>query len=166
MKLNQHPTVIRYRKNADPNSPSRNRKKIEAGRLKAMALESGADDAAIVELDRPEIKDQRAGILEIFPRTKSLVSLVCKMNRENIRCPSRDVSDLEFLKTFEKINDAARRLAGSLEADGIRALYLSAGFPMNMAKWPGKMWSVAHKTLAEAGGLGKIGHHRLVIHPR
>jgi hypothetical protein len=51
---------------------------------KILALEAGADDAAIVELECPEITDQRADILEIFPRTKSLVSLVCKMNRKNI----------------------------------------------------------------------------------
>jgi ferredoxin len=166
MQLNEHPTVIRYREKAAAQSPPLNREKIDADRLKSLALEAGADDAAIVELDRPEINDQRADILEIFPRTKSLVSLVCKMNRENIRCPSRDISDLEFLRTFEKINETARRLAGRLEADGIRTLYLSGGFPMNMAKWPGKMWPVSHKTIAEAGGLGKIGHHRLVIHPR
>jgi ferredoxin len=166
MQLNEHPTVIRYREKAAAQYPPLTREKIDADRLKTLALEAGADDAAIVELDRPEIKDQRADILEIFPRTKSLVSLVCKMNRENIRCPSRDVSDLEFLRTFEKINEAARRLAGRLEADGIRALYLSGGFPMNMAKWPGKMWPVSHKPIAQAGGLGKIGHHRLVIHPR
>jgi ferredoxin len=37
---------------------------------------------------------------------------------------------------------------------------------MNMAKWPGKMWPISHKIIAMAGGLGQIGHHRLVIHPR
>ena len=166
MQLNEHPTVIRFREKAATQAPPLDWEKIDADRLKTLALEAGADDAAIVELDRPEIGDQRADILEIFPRTKILVSLVCRMNRENIRCPSRDVSDLEFLRTFEKINEAARRLAARLEANGIRALYLSSGFPMNMAKWPGKMWPVSHKPIAVAGGLGKMGHHRLVIHPR
>jgi len=166
MSLEDHPLVRRYREQAAARPPAPAQRKIEAARIKTLALEAGADDAAIVELDRPEISDQRTDILAIFPRTKSLVSLVCRMNRENIRCPSRDVSDLEFLRTFERMNEASRRLAARLAAEGIRALYLSAGFPMDMAKWPGKMWPISHKTIAVAGGLGKMGHHRLVIHPR
>ena len=166
MSLNDHPTVIRYREKIATRPPSPPEKKVEAHWIKTQAREAGADDVAIIALDSPGIDDQRADILTIFPKTRSLVSLVCRMNRENIRCPSRDVSDLEFLRAFEKINEAARRLAGKLEAEGLRALYLSSGFPMDMAKWPGKMWPVAHKPIAVAGGLGKMGHHRLVIHPR
>lgn len=166
MSLNDHPAVKRYRELAASRPPGGPAEKIDNGRIKTLAREAGADDAALVEVDGPDITDQRAGILEIFPRAKSLVSLVCRMNRENIRCPSRDVSDLEFLRTFEKINEVSRLLARSLEGEGVRALYFSSGFPMNMAKWPGKMWPISHKTIAVAGGLGKIGHHRLVIHPR
>ena len=36
---------------------------------------------------------------------------------------------------------------------------------MDMLKWPGKMWTVSHKPIAAAAGLGQIGHHRLLIHP-
>ncbi len=166
MSLNDHPAVKRYRELAASRPPGGLAEKIDAGRIKTLAREAGADDAALVEMERPDISDQRADILGIFPRAKSLVSLVCRMNRENIRCPSRDVSDLEFLRTFEKINEVSRLLARRLEGEGVRALYFSGGFPMNMAKWPGKMWPISHKTIAVAGGLGKIGHHRLVIHPR
>jgi epoxyqueuosine reductase QueG len=37
---------------------------------------------------------------------------------------------------------------------------------MNMANWPGKMWPVSHKTAAIAAGMGQMGHHRILIHPR
>jgi hypothetical protein len=37
---------------------------------------------------------------------------------------------------------------------------------MDMAKWPGKMWPISHKPIAVASGLGAMGHHHLVIHPR
>ena len=76
MQLNEHPTVKRYREKASAHSPTLNQEKIDADWLKTLALEAGADDAAVVELNRPQINDQRADILEIFPRTKSLVRLI------------------------------------------------------------------------------------------
>jgi len=92
--------------------------------------------------------------------------ITCRLNPENIRCVSRDVSDLEFLQTFEKVSSAASRIVKSLSEKGVRALNPSSGFPMDMAKWPGKMWPVSHKPIAVASGLGAMGHHRMVIHPR
>lgn len=166
MKLDDHPTVMRYREMAAARLHHSSGPKLSAARLKALALEAGADDAAVVDLEHPQLDDQRGDILRVFPPTKSLVSLAGRMNRENIRCLSRDVSDLEFIRAFEGIDAATRNLARSLEAEGIRALGLPSSFPMDMAKWPGKMWPVSHKIVAEAGGLGKMGRHRIVIHPR
>jgi Fe-S-cluster-containing hydrogenase component 2 len=40
------------------------------------------------------------------------------------------------------------------------------GFPMEMDEFPGKIWVVAHKPVAVAAGLGKMGIHRNVIHPK
>ena len=40
------------------------------------------------------------------------------------------------------------------------------GFPMEMDKFPGKVWVVSHKTVAVAAGLGQMGIHRNVIHPK
>jgi ferredoxin len=166
MKLDEHPTVRRYREKAGSRSVPIAQDKLGATWLKGMALEAGADDVALTEIARPEIEDQKADILSIFPRTRSLMSIVCHLNPENIRCVSRDVSDLEFLQTFEKVNSAASRIVKSLNEKGVRALNPSGGFPMDMAKWPGKMWPISHKPIAVASGLGAMGLHRLVIHPR
>lgn len=166
MKLDEHPTVKRYREKAGARSVPFAQDKLDATWLKGMALEAGADDAALTEISRPEIEDQKGDILKIFPRTRSLMSIVCRLNPENIRCVSRDVSDLAFLQTFEKVNSAASRIVKSLSEKGVRALNPSGGFPMDMANWPGKMWPVSHKPIAVASGLGAMGHHRLVIHPR
>ena len=166
MKLDEHPTVKRYREKAGVRSVPFAQDKLDATWLKGMALEAGADDAALTEISRPEIEDQKGDILKIFPRTRSLMSIVCRLNPENIRCVSRDVSDLAFLQTFEKVNSAASRIVKSLSEKGVRALNPSGGFPMDMANWPGKMWPVSHKPIAVASGLGAMGHHRLVIHPR
>jgi NAD-dependent dihydropyrimidine dehydrogenase PreA subunit len=40
------------------------------------------------------------------------------------------------------------------------------GFPMEMDRYPGRIWAVAHKTVAEATGMGMMGLHRIIIHPR
>ena len=166
MQLDEHPTVKRYREKLTANPPSISRSDLDAKWLKNIALEAGADDVALVEIDRTEIAAHREDILEIFPRTKTLMSIVCKLHLENIRCVFRDVSDLEFLQTFEKTNSVARNITRILCENGVAALNPSSGFPMNLSKWPGKMWAISHKPIAVSGGLGKLGHHRLLIHPR
>ncbi len=42
----------------------------------------------------------------------------------------------------------------------------ASSFPMDLYLWPGKMWPVSHKTVAEAAGMGLMGRHRVLIHPR
>jgi ferredoxin len=37
---------------------------------------------------------------------------------------------------------------------------------MDLDLYPGKMWPVSHKPVAEAAGMGLMGKHRLLIHPR
>jgi Fe-S-cluster-containing hydrogenase component 2 len=37
---------------------------------------------------------------------------------------------------------------------------------MDMTNWPGKVWEVSHKIAAVEAGLGHMGEHRLVIHPK
>ena len=39
-------------------------------------------------------------------------------------------------------------------------------FPMEMDRFPGRIWVVAHKPVAVAAGLGVMGIHRNVIHPK
>jgi len=140
---------------------------LEAEWVKSVCLEAGADDAGAVEIGRAELADQRAEILAAFPHTKTLVSFVVRMNRENIRTPARSVANLEFHHTGDEVNDVARRIVRRLEEQGIRAMDGGAmGFPMEMDRWPGRTWVVSHKPVAVAAGLGKMGIHRNVIHPR
>lgn len=42
----------------------------------------------------------------------------------------------------------------------------SAGFPMEQDRFPDKIWIVSHKPVAVAAGLGRMGIHRNVIHPK
>jgi NAD-dependent dihydropyrimidine dehydrogenase PreA subunit len=134
--------------------------------LRQLCLEAGADDAGFVEIDRPELADQRDAILSFFPRTKTLISFIRRMNREPIRSTARSIANLEFHHTGDHINDTARRIVAALERRGIRAVNPAMGFPMEMDRFPGKTWVVSHKPVAVAAGLGQMGIHRNVIHPR
>lgn len=151
---------------ASKTSLSRNSKVLDAKILRKKCLESGADDVGFVELDRPELTDQRQDILAAFPKAKALISFVCRMNREPIRSPARSIANLEFHHTGEDVNEVGRKIVSALEREGIGAINPSMGFPMEMDKWPAKLWVVSHKPVAVAAGLGKIGIHRNVIHPK
>jgi ferredoxin len=161
-KLDDHPAVIRYRQEGKLTPPQT----LEADRLRRLCREAGADDVGFVALGRPELDDQRAEIRALYPWTKSLISIVCRMNREPIRSPARSVANLEFHHTGDRTNEVAHAIVAALEAQGIRAVNPAMGFPMEMDRFPGKTWVVSHKPIAEAAGLGRMGIHRNVIHPR
>jgi NAD-dependent dihydropyrimidine dehydrogenase PreA subunit len=165
MNLAEHPTVQRFREgdrpdNAEPPQP------LDAAWLRQLCLGCGADDAGLVEISRPALDDQRADILRYFPHAKTLLSFVSRMNRGPIRSPARSASNLEFHASYDHSNEIARKVVAALEERGIRALNPSAGFPMEMDHFPGKIWVVSHKPVAAAAGLGRMGVHRNIIHPK
>jgi Fe-S-cluster-containing hydrogenase component 2 len=160
--LDVHPTVESYR-HREPRAYSR---VLDGGWLRQLCLEAGADDVGFVNLDRPEVADQRAEIRSLFPWTRYLVSFVCRTNQEPIRSPARSVANLEFHQTGDRVNEVARRIVTALAAKGIRAANPAMGFPMEMSRFPGKSWVISHKPVAEAAALGRQGIHRSVIHPR
>jgi ferredoxin len=140
--------------------------KIDASRLRQLALDHGADDAGLVEIGNPGLDDQRADILKFYPRTKALLAIVCRMNREPVRNLARSVANLEFHSTGEEVNEVCRAVVSALEREGIPAINPPMGFPMEAHRWPEKMWVVSHKPVAVAAGLGMMGIHRNVIHPK
>jgi len=164
--LLEHPSIRRFHKrNADANDEPAPQK-LSAGWLRSLCLEAGADDAGVVEIGRPELDGQRADILGFFPHTKTLVSLVCRMNREPIRSVARSVANVEFHQSGEHLNETAHRVVSALQQHGIRAVNPAVGFPMEMDGSSRKVWVVSHKPVAVAAGLGHMGIHRNVIHPR
>jgi NAD-dependent dihydropyrimidine dehydrogenase PreA subunit len=165
MKLAEHPTVRHFRESNRPGSVEPP-KPLDAAWLRQLCLDCGADDAGLVEISRPALDDQRADILRYFPPAKTLLSFVCRMNRGPIRSPARSASNLEFHASYDHSNEVARRVVAVLEQRGIRAMNPSAGFPMEQDRYPGKIWVVSHKPVAVAAGLGRMGIHRNVIHPK
>lgn len=139
---------------------------MDASRLRQLALDCGADDAGLVEIRHTALDDQRDDILKFYPKTRALLAIVCRMNREPIRNPARSVANLEFHATGEDVNDVCRAVVTTLEKEGIPAINPPMGFPMESDRWPEKMWVVSHKPVAVAAGLGMMGIHRNVIHPK
>src|SRR3954447_12146416 len=107
MKLEDHPTVRRIRLKTIDSAPPR-KEPLDARWLKQLVLDAGADDVGFVEIGRAALDEQREDILKAFPRTKTLISLVVRMNREAIRTPARSVSNTEFHHSGDEVNDIAR----------------------------------------------------------
>lgn len=164
MPLADHSNSKRFP--ADANGRGEPAQPLDAGWLRQLCRDCGADDVGLVDIGRPDLDDQRDDILQAFPSTKTLVSFVCRMNREPIRSPARSVANLESQKVGDHVNDVARNLVTALERAGIRALNPAASYPMEMDLFPGKIWVVAHKPVAVAAGMGQMGIHRNVIHPK
>lgn len=141
-------------------------KLISQQEMTRICLEAGADDVGFVSIDNHAVAEQTADIRAALPSTRTLISLVVRMNREAIRSTKRSVANLEFHSTGDETNLIARRIVRELEDRGVKALNPSMGFPMEMTQFPGKIWVVSHKPIAEAAGMGKIGIHRNVIHPK
>ena len=166
-QLSEHPTVKQFRAREATEIPGAQPQAIDGAWLRQVCLEAGADDAGFVEIDRPEIADQKSEILWLLPGTKTLVSFVMRMNRENIRTPARSIANLEFHHTTDETNEVARKIVAAMEHIGVRAMNGGAvGFPMEADRWGAKMWLVSHKPIAVAAGLGHMGIHRNVIHPK
>jgi Fe-S-cluster-containing hydrogenase component 2 len=166
-QLAEHPTVKQFREREGAGNQPARLQTLDSTWLRQVCLEAGADDVGFVEAGRPEITDQQSGILEVFPTTKTLVSFVLRMNRENIRTPARSIANVEFHHTTDQTNEVARKIVATLERAGVRAINGgAAGFPMEADRWGGKMWVISHKPVAVAAGLGHMGIHRNVIHPK
>ncbi len=166
MNLAEHPTVKEFRSKEALEHPRARTEVLDAEWLRQLCLEEGADDVGFVEISRPEIADQRNEILAVFPHAKTLVSFVRRMHPENVRSPARSIANLEFHHTDDEVNEISRRIAARLKQAGVRALSTAMGFPMEMDRWPRRTWVVSHKPVAVAAGLGHMGIHRNLIHPK
>ena len=74
------------------------------------------------------------------------------MNRAPVKSPARSAANLEFHQTTDRVNEVTRVIVRRLEDDGVSAFNASAGFPMVMDRFPGKVWLVSHKPVAIAAG--------------
>ena len=140
---------------------------LSSAEIIEIARDCGADDCDLVSIDHPSLAPERKTVSAAFPATRSLLALVGRMNREPVRSPARSISNLEFHRTGHGLDDIAREIVRRLEDRGVRALNPAMAFPMEMDNFPNERgWIVSHKRVAEAAGLGRMGVHRNLIHPK
>jgi len=167
MQFEDHPTVRNLARKAQGFSAQNATGMLDASLLRRIAVDHGADDVGIVEIGRPAIEPQRAEILRNYPWTKSLLSFVVRMAREPVRGAPRSVANLEFHRAGHEVDHISAAIVAELETRGIRAANPSMGFPMEMYQaGGGGLWVVSHKPVAVAAGLGHMGIHRNLIHPK
>ncbi len=94
--VNQHPTVRAHQQKPAIQKTS---EPLDAVWLRQLCLDAGADDVGFVEVDRPALAEERPHIQRTFPHTRSLISFVLRMNRDNVRNPARSIANSEFHHT-------------------------------------------------------------------
>jgi ferredoxin len=161
LSLEDHPTVRSVRARSRPEGIDN---PVSADLIKQIARDCGADDAGIIEIDRAAIAPQRGFIRKVYGRTRSLLAIACSMNREPVRSPTRSVANEEFHGTYDHVNETARAIVRALDEQGIPSCNSVAAFPMEM-DLP-RIMMVQHKPIAVEAGLGHMGIHRSVIHPK
>ena len=140
---------------------------LVATALRELCLRCGADDAGFVSIDDPRVASERDSVLRAFPSARTLIAICQRMQVENVRSPQRSVANQAFHTTGHEVDETCRRIVLDLERHGVRAGNPSMAFPMELADPDdARPWVVSHKVVAEAAGLGRIGLHRSVIHPR
>jgi hypothetical protein len=136
MNLDNHPTVIEIRRRNAGETTVREQVPLDADLLKRLCLEAGADDVGFVEIDRPELVPERVNIEAVFPHAKTLVSFVCRLNRDPIRSPARSIANLEFHQTTDRVNEVAHRSVAALHERGFRAINPAAWLPRGDGSLP------------------------------
>jgi ferredoxin-NADP reductase/ferredoxin len=167
MKLEEHPTVKRLRPPAHATAAASAATPMSPAELRQIAFDCGAEDVGLVEIARPGLASQRDEIVRNYPWTRTLLSFVVRMAREPVRGAPRSVANLEFHRAGHEVDTIAAKVVAKLEARGIRAVNPSMGFPMEMNQAPSNApWIVSHKPIAVEAGLGHMGIHRNLIHPK
>src|SRR3979490_1427503 len=90
-RLAEHPTVrkVRSRQTLKPGV-------LDADWLRDMCLDAGVDDGGFPRVDNPELASEVEHVEAALPGAKSYISLVAKMNRDNVRSTARSVANQEF----------------------------------------------------------------------
>ena len=167
MNLSEHPTVKRYQQRKhDLASPAADQP-LDVEWVRQVVLDAGADDAGVASIDSPVLAEYREKFLTIWPEARTCISVVCRMNPDNIQSPYRQQWEMEYHHMFNNVDHVARRAAVAFMNHGLRAMDCGSSYPMNMENFPNmSMWFIHHKPIAVAAGRGVMGVHHLVVHEK
>jgi epoxyqueuosine reductase QueG len=135
--------------------------------LRDICLAAGADDVGFVDIARDGLGEERDHARALFPAVRTIISLVRRTNRENLAGPSRPTANNEWHHATGDLGNIASRVVRQLNERGVRGAFPAVGFPMDMNNWTEiRIWELSHKIVAVEAGVGHMGIHRNVIHPR
>jgi epoxyqueuosine reductase len=109
---------------------------IAAAWLRELCRTAGADDAASVSLDHPDLAGEREHVLAALPGTRTLIAMAFRMNRDNCRSPARSVANQDFHQTDEHANHAARSITQALHTPRRITTSRSSSVPEKQAPQP------------------------------
>src|SRR5438874_13730406 len=116
--VNEHPTIAAIR--ARQTEPPKTSEALDAGWLRQLCLDAGADDVGFVEVDCPALAGEHPHIQRASSRTRSLISVLLRMNRENVPRPAPPVANPEAHPTGDEGNAVATRITAHFEHGGVR----------------------------------------------
>ncbi|MFQ6326124.1 4Fe-4S binding protein [Nocardia sp. CWNU-33] len=160
-----HPTVAAARARAEQ-APAGEPADLDADWLREICLAAGVDDVGFTALATPGLEGERDYVLEALPGTCTLIGFCLRTSRDNLQSRSTSAANRDVATTQELAHEAARHICLELQRRGVRALYPASGFPAEIHRFPNRSWVVSHKLVAVAAGLGQMGLHRNVIHPK
>lgn len=172
IKLRDHPTAKKYLRDkeaaaaqpaTDVDAP---RATLSAATLRQIALDAGADDVAFVSIDAEMLASEKPYAQAVLAGARTLIAFCVRQNRANMKSAHKSVMNLDFHATTEETDHVGRRIALALQDMGVAAIHPPTGFPMEQSDFPIRPWVISHKEVAEASGLGRMGVHRSVIHPK
>ncbi len=167
MNLQEHPTVKRYFEKKGISRPDEPAERLDSAWVRQVVMDAGADDVGLASIDNPVLAEYRKKFLTVFPEARTCISVICRMNPENVRSPLRQQYEMEYHDMFAEADHVARRATARFAAKGIRAMNCTSSYPMNMENFPNlEMWYIHHKPIAVAAGKGMMGVHHLVVHEK
>lgn len=113
-ELATHPTVRRVRERAASGTPGARAgpghgpEVLDAGWLRRLCLDAGADDAGFVPVDDPDLAAEWEYIDEVLPGIASLIGFVVRTNVDDLRCPARATANLEFHTAYDAVTRRRR----------------------------------------------------------
>ncbi len=139
---------------------------IDAEKVKAVAIDAGADLVGIASADCIETTPNRRGPRNVLPEAKSVVVFAKRMLVGSIECASDVVSTYQNLALYHELERTSYSLGVYLEKKGYRSATIPAYIPVEMTlETKGFVGVVSLRHVAQAAGLGKIGKSNILVTP-
>lgn len=135
--------------------------------IKELALSLDADCVGIASREAYQKIEPNADLDVLVKDARAIVVFGIWMGGGAIESPSEVVQSQHLMIIYDEMNRIALKMARELEKAGHRASTIPPHLPIEMSdRTKGLLGPVSLRHAAEAGGLGKLGPNRLLIHPK